>query len=379
MRAFNVNWTAGDGWVADEDAVDHPELILFFGDRGALDSGLRYSELKTLYRNSLVVGCSTGGQIFGDEVTDDVITGLGIKFDRTTISLATDSDEMTSSFSRGQSLGRQLSRPDLQHVFILADGTNINGSELVRGLTDTIGLGPSITGGLAGDGPRFARTLICANAAPSASCVAAMGFYGKSLVVGHSSMGGWDEFGPKRMVTRSRRNVVFELDGEPILDFYKRYLGPEANDLPGAGLLYPLSIFDPASPRERVVRTILGMSEAEKTLTFAGDVPEGFCAQLMQGRFDRLAEAAGDATSHAFSRHDASSFDVAAIYVSCVGRRILMGQNIIDEIIATRSAAWPGAKSVGFYSYGEICPIDSSGVCGLHNQSMTVTTLAEVY
>jgi hypothetical protein len=377
LRAHNLSWTADTGWTPVANTATKPGFVLFFGERNSLESGERFFELKAMHPKAIVLGCSTGGQIIADEVTDDTITALAIEFDKTAIRLAADMDASGDSFSRGQRLGRQLSHPDLKHIFILADGTYNNGSELVRGLTEAVGPLPTITGGLAGDGPRFERTLVCADAPPTSSCVAVVGFYGDALVIGHSSRGGWDEFGPKRSVTRSKGNIVFELDGEPILDLYKRYLGSEANGLPGTGLLYPLSIFDPASPSHRVVRTILGINEMDNSMTFAGDVPQGFSAQLMQGRFDRLADAAGEATRRAFAKHVDLDCDMAAIFVSCVGRRILMGQNIIDEAIAAQSATLPRSRSIGFYSYGEICPHDVSGLCGLHNQSMTVTTLSE--
>ena len=52
--------------------------------------------------------------------------------------------------------------------------------------------------------------------------------------LGHGSRGGWDFFGPERRVTRSEGNVLYELDGTPALDLYKKYLGARASGLPAA-------------------------------------------------------------------------------------------------------------------------------------------------
>jgi hypothetical protein len=113
-------------------------------------------------------------------------------------------------------------------------------------------------------------------------------------------------------------------------------------------------------------------------MTFAGDVPEGWTAQLMRGNFDRLAAGAAFAARQASCGiRDAGNGDQLAILVSCIGRRLLMGQHIADELEAASAVFRPRIPQLGFYSYGEISPHRVSGVCELHNQTMTVTTIAE--
>jgi hypothetical protein len=261
----------------------------------------------------------------------------------------------------------------------LSDGLNVNGSELVAGVTGVIGPKIPLTGGLAGDGAKFEETLVGADGAPKRGQVAAVGFYGPSIRIGHGSAGGWDEFGPRRRITRSTGNVLYELDGRPALDLYERYLGEEdARGLPGTALLFPLLIRDPVQPDQDVVRTVLAIDRAARSMTFAGDIPDGWVAQLMRGNFDRLAAgaavAARQARSGLGSDRDQNGL---AVLVSCIGRRLLMGQRIVDEVEA--AGAELGAKSprLGFYSYGEISPHGAAGVCQLHNQTMTVTAFTE--
>jgi hypothetical protein len=57
---------------------------------------------------------------------------------------------------------------------------------------------------------------------------------------------------------------------------------------------------------------------------------------------------------------------------------LLMGQRIDDEIQAVREVLPADVAKLGFYSYGEIAPHSVSGICELHNQTMTVTILSEV-
>jgi hypothetical protein len=173
--------------------------------------------------------------------------------------------------------------------------------------------------------------------------------------------------------------VLFELDNEPALDLYERYLGEDAAGLPSTALLFPLRIYDPAHPEQDIVRTILGIDHAQRSMTFAGDVPEGWIAQLMRGNFDRLAAGAAQAAREAQAHLDAAHHggDQVALLVSCIGRRLLMGQNTLDEVEAAGGELATHAKRIGFYSYGEISPHRVSGVSQLHNQTMTITTISE--
>lgn len=108
--------------------------------------------------------------------------------------------------------------------------------------------------------------------------IAAIGLYSTRLRVGYASMGGWDPFGPERLITRSKENVLYELDNKSALQLYKKYLGEHAKGLPATGLLFPLSIRE-TEDKKGVVKTILSVDEKNQSMTFAGDVPEGF----MQG------------------------------------------------------------------------------------------------
>jgi hypothetical protein len=209
--------------------------------------------------------------------------------------------------------------------------------------------------------------------------IAAIGFYGAAVRFSYGCGGGWDTFGVSRKITRSSGNELFELDGRPALDLYERYLGEEAHGLPGTGLLYPLKIWHPEFPSHEVVRTVLAVNRQARSMTFAGDVPQGSRAQLMRGEFDRLAAGGAQAARQAALQHcDAAAPGSVALLVSCIGRKLLMGQRIEDEIQAVAENLPPGVVRAGFYSYGEIAPHATSEVCGLHNQTMTVTLISEV-
>jgi hypothetical protein len=382
MQTVSVHWREDTGWRAGGVSGFKADLVLYFGGRETLAHADRHHELKALYPQAILLGCSTGGQIEGDDIDDSGLSGLAVSFARTRLAIArTDGCAGTNCQASGAALAEELAAratvgEPLAGIFVLSDGLLVNGSQLVRGMLDIVGRDLPIMGGLAGDGADFTQTLVAADAVPQPGVIAALGFYGDSIRIGHGSAGGWDVFGPRRRVTRSEGNVLLELDGEPALDLYKRYLGEEAAGLPGTALLFPLLLSDPARPDHEVVRTILAVDHDARSLTFAGDVPQGWSAQLMRGNFDRLSEGAAEA-ARAARNPFADGSDSLAVMISCIGRRLLMGQRITEELEAALGELPQGIPTIGFYSYGEISPHKASGFCELHNQTMTVMTLSE--
>ena len=378
MDTVSLNWNAVGGWQPRKIQLV-PNLVLYFGGRQTLADGEWYRELRQMFPDACLMGCSTDGQINSDEISESGVNAIAVRFDatavRTVIETAHDAKQ---SRIYGEAIGRALAADDLAGVFVLSDGLAVNGSELVAGIGMQVGNVP-ISGGLAGDGSQFIETVVGLNCAPESRKIAAIGFYGRSIKIGHGSGGGWDVFGPKRRITSAEGNVLFQLDGRPALDLYERYLGEdEIEALPGSALLFPLQIHDPKRPDHQLVRTILAVDRDKRSMTFAGDMPEGWVAQLMRGNFDRLASGAADAAQLAREGlGDLKGNDGVAILVSCIGRKLLMGQQVAAEIEAAGAALGPHLKRIGFYSYGEITPHATSGTCELHNQTMTITTMVE--
>lgn len=329
-----------------------------------------------MYPDAFLLGCSTAGEICGTSVRDDSVVSTAIQFERTTVRAAyRQLADASGSKAVGEELALDLASEDLRHVFVLAEGLKVNGSELVKALRDGLPSGVAVTGGLAADGARFERTVVCLNEQCVDGAVAAIGFYGDSLRIGYGSMGGWDTFGPDRLVTRSVANVLYELDGSSALQLYKTYLGPHAANLPASGLLFPLSLRG-ANGDPRVVRTILGIDEQAGSLIFAGDIPQGGYAQLMKANVDRLIDGAHGAASACYETLGNQTPDLA-ILISCVGRKLVLNQRTEEEVETVRDVLGAATVLSGFYSYGEIAPFMSSTKCELHNQTMTITTFSE--
>ncbi len=354
-----------------------PQLVLVFGSLAAMDT-LDVARLQSAVPGAQWVGCSTAGEISRHGVTDDTLVATAVHFDTPAFRVVAEPlASMSDSHGVGKRLAARLASPQLRHVLVLGQGAHINGSALVTGLTSGLGPQVTVTGGLAGDGGRFTGARVLGPNGISKTDVVALGLDGAGWAVSHASFGGWQRFGPVRRVTRADGNVLYELDGERALDIYKRYLGEYAAQLPASGLLFPWSVLGEDQSAVGLTRTILGVDPQEGSLVLAGDVHEGGHLQLMQASVDALVDAARTAAENALGRAD-PTLPALALLVSCVGRKLVMGARVDEEVEAVGEALGPHTTLTGFYSNGEISPHTHTMDCKLHNQTMTITLLREL-
>ena len=350
-------------------------LVFVFGERICLERIQPYHHIRNLYPSADIVINSTSGEIFNDLVHSDTIIVTAVEFEKTVIrTTQIDIHHHLESMNAGEYVAKNLLSDDLKAIFILSDGSNVNASALIAALKEKTNNKIFISGGLAGDGDRFEKTLVGLNENPQSGKIVGIGFYGKFLKVGGGTKSGWEGFGPEREVTASEYNVLYRINDRAALDIYKEYLGKYAIDLPSTALLFPLSmrISDDDEP---VIRTILSIDEVNKSMTFAGDMPKGSLVRFMKANLDRIIDASAKAASNSMS-----SFETApefAILVSCTGRKLILGQRIDEEIETIRDIFGNKTTITGFYSYGEISPQQSDSPCKINNQSMTITTFSE--
>lgn len=352
-----------------------PNMVLAFGSVALLRDAA--PALAQAFPNSVRAGCSTAGEISNHGVEDGTLVVTALRFAHArAVPVSTTLSHMDDSRAAGQRLARALPLDGLRAVLLIGQGVQINGSAVLEGVVDVLGRSIPITGGLAGDGGAFAQTWILDGEGASSERLTCVGLYGEQLVFAHGSFGGWSPFGPARKVTRCANNVLFELDGESALEVYKRYLGEHAKGLPASGLLFPFAMLGKDHSEVGLIRTILGVDEANGSLTLAGDIdPEGYL-RLMHASTDALVEGA-EAAAEAAQAMRGNAGEGLALLVSCVGRKLVMGGRVDEEVEAVGDVFGQGATLAGFYSYGEISPFSPSVDCKLHNQTMTITYLSE--
>lgn len=365
-----------DHWRAPLPTTSDAQLVLLFGDRKLAANPALNAELQAHFPKADIIGCSTSGEILGTELHDNSLCLTAVSFATTDTQVCMASLQGGNLADTLDRLTQELTKEGLKYVLLLSDGQQVNGTQLVDLLRARLPAGVLVTGGLAGDGTRFQSTEVWHNGRSGEGNILLCGLYGPDIVIGHGSMGGWDPFGPERLITRAHSNVLYSLDDQPALALYKRYLGDHADELPASALLFPLLIKRDGE-EEAVIRTILSVDEQEASMTFAGDMPTGAKAQLMRANFDRLIDGAETAASAALSRQKHQGQGGLALLISCVGRRLVLNQRTEEELEAVEDVLGDGWQFAGFYSYGEISPMVGSDSCALHNQTMTITTLQE--
>ncbi|WP_262732247.1 FIST signal transduction protein [Gaetbulibacter sp. NE] len=377
MKTVQLRKQQDQGWeyLSNDITLKQP-LVLVFGNRFLLEDEGIYDELRQKFPDGHLVFGSTSGDITSQFVSDDSITVTAIEFERSTFQIKRSNvlNSDLDSFKTGQDLVNQFDQEGLKHVFVISEGSFINGSQLTKGMNAASDNELLVTGGLCGDAARFEKTLAAYNENPKQGEIIAIGFYGETFEASFAIHGGWTPFGPERIVTSSESNVLFELDGQPALDLYKKYLGEKSKELPAAALLYPLNVLS-ANEKQSYVRTILNIDEETNAMVLAGDIPENSRVQLMMTNVDNIANASELAAKQAIEKRKTKP--QLALLVSCIGRKLVLDQRVEEEIEEVVSIVGNDTTICGFYSYGEIAPFNLEINCQLHNQTMTITLISE--
>ena len=353
-----------------------PDLILFFISPSFPKFDL-LKEYRIIYPNCIITGCSTAGEIEDISVHHESVVITGVKFEKSRVVynevyIPTTED----SFSAGSELIDKFNQEELKHIYVLSEGINLNGSDLVEGLRHHSSTDFTITGGLAADGYEAVKTYVLTNDFSFVSdVIVGIGFYGEDLKVGFGALKGLTSLGVDRIVTKSEKNIVFEIDGEPAFELINRLIGINSFGGSDSLKLLPLSVRANVTDRP-IVRSIIGVNEQEGSIIFSGSILEGSYVRLMKSNINRIINAAEGAAEESIVPIGNTHTDLAII-TSCIGRRNVLKELVEEEIEAVRDVIGEDATITGFYSYGEISPYISNKKCDLHNQSIVVTTFSE--
>ena len=362
--------------INESSKVVKANLILMFGSKEFICNKGIFNTIKNKYPYAHIIGCTTAGEIYKDQVNDDTLTVTAIHFEKSEIKFfCSEIEDIGKDYEKGLKIAQSISIENLAHVFLITEGENINGSKIVEGVVKGLPKHVKITGGLAGNGNTFKETFVIANDYAKQNQIVAVAFYGDKIRIGYGSVGGWDTFGIERFVTKSKENIVYELDGHPILDLYNDYLGEYAKDLPASGLLFPLNVRS-ADNVYNYVRAVAGVDKKNKSLRFFGEVPQGYYARLMHANSNNLIHGSMKAAENSVKSINSKNGKLA-ILISCVARKVVLNQMIDEEIESVRNILGNDVIFTGFYSYGEIAPSSKDRITEFHNQTMTITLIGE--
>jgi hypothetical protein len=372
-RNIDTDWQ----YLGENIPLSKP-LVLVFGNRYLLESNKIYQEIKEIFNDGEIVFGSSAGDISSHSVDDDGITITAIEFEKSSFAIKTvnlkDDNQFVNSYEAGYALIQQFDKENLKYVLVISDGSVINGSQLANGMNKVTNNDILITGALCSDAARFEKTICSYNENPKSGEIVAIGLYGEHLEISFAINDGWTPFGPERIVTKSKDNILYELDHKPALDLYKKYLGEKSKELPAAALLFPLKVKS-SNEQESIVRTILNINEKDNSMILAGDIAENSTVQLMMTNVDSIINAAEIAANKA--NHQREKSPELAILVSCIGRKLVLDQRVEEEVDEVVEVVGNKTTICGLYSYGEIAPFNGENNCQLHNQTMTITLISE--
>jgi hypothetical protein len=350
------------------------QLLLVFAQKSLLADPAIFKKLKEHFNAAQIVSASTAGEIIGDESIEDAVLAIAIKMEQTPFKIVHQNIEQhANSYDLGLSLAKALKKDGLSYVMILSDGHIVNGSDLLDGIKSHLGEQLPMSGGMAGDGNLFSSTLVGFGEDIKNGHVVLIGFYGDALHICIDVQRGFNYFGPERVVTKSNKNILYDIDGTKALDLYKKYLGEYVDELPGSALLFPVAILNDND--EPLVRTILSINEEDGSMVFAGNMPEGVTIRFMRSNLDQLINRAEEASKRVTDCVDDPDL---LLVMNCVGRKIILGQRRGEEIEALSKSLKGNTILAGFYTYGEFSSWEKpEKTCDLHNQTVVVTAIKE--
>lgn len=374
MKSLSVVYKEGI-WSEPKEPISPQSVALLIADRLMLERPELLKSFRKQFPDTRVISCSSAGEILGKHVSDASAVGVILSFQKTPFVFVTaNCRDYKNSVELGKHLASQLDTKDLKYVMVVSDGNLINGDAIVDGIHAVLPKGIVVSGGLAGDATRFQKTLVGLDEDVQEGNVVLMGLYGSHIRISTGVKGGWDPFGPERIITKSKGSTLYEIDGINALELYKKYLGKYAEELPASALLFPMSVR--ADDESSIVRTILSIDEEKGTMKFAGTMPEGSKVRFMKSNPDRLVNAAQEAGVEALE-HMKKEDCAFALLVSCVGRKLVLADRIDEEVEAIAEQLHSDTVVSGFFSYGEIAPMEHTDRSQLHNQTITVTFFSE--
>jgi hypothetical protein len=379
-----------DAFEAGREAMEHsmkkmsrrPDVIWAFG-ASSFDQAKLLEGMRTVAGDIPLVGCTTDGEISTSGLSTDSVVVLSLASDHIQFRTLAVESLSKNSLSAGVNLGKKLQDTGCKYLQIFSDGLKGNATQIIEGIRQVLGNDIRIAGGTAGDGGEFVCTYQYFNDRLLTDSIVAVAFIG-DFHLGTGGESGWIPFGVAKQVTKSIGNVVYELDGQPALQVYEKFLGKYASCLPGVGVEYPLALLgiyhDAVGTNEFICRATMGVDREKGSITFAGDVPEGSMVKMTMGNEEDIILAGENATRIALDNltQDVSTILPRVVFIySCMARKIVLGSRTNEEIVKIKNSVGENIPIIGFYCYGEYAPIGRTGVSSFYNETITLTIIGE--
>lgn len=321
-----------------------------------------------------LVGCTTDGEVSDThDFAEDSVALLLLCSDSLDFASGCGTGVSTTPLhavqeARDQALARLGSEPSLALVF--PDGLSTIATPLDSVLRQVFGPRTPVFGGTAGDHYRLKQTWQFHGARVFTDAIPILLISGPLL---HSShiCSGWRPLGQKLTITRSKGNVVHEINDMPAVELFRHYLGDNTKEY----IQFPLAVFEPGS-QAFSLRDPLYFNEDDGSIQFIGHLPVGSEVQLAEAGREDILQAAASASRQALESYPGQAPSLALIF-SCASRRQILGTLSKEECRHLKDNAPAGMGVFGFYTYGEIGPLIRGGATIYHNDTYVVLVLGD--
>lgn len=323
-----------------------------------------------------IVGCTTAGEMSAEGYCKGSAVLGGMASDQIDFTIAY-IENLSHNFElAGKQLADRLSST-VQYVQLFTDGISGNGCAILRGITSVLGEAVPIAGGTAGDNGEFRHTWQFAGDKLLTDAAVAIGFTG-DFHLGTGVKSGWSPIGLAKKVTRASGNILYELNGEPALQVYERFLGKHAENLPAVGVEYPLGLvgrcLDENHKDYYLLRATMSVDRQAGSIQFAGEIPEDALVHFTCGDSNSILAATAEAAR--LANLEMGNVPPAMIFFySCMARKIVLGQRTQEELVRVREEIGNDVPVLGFYTYGEYSRLSCNQPSLLHNETATISVI----
>ena len=388
IQAFSAASTCQDGFDAGREVAQKamaklsgkPDMLWAF-------AAVSYNQQRVLdgiasvAPGTQIIGCTTDGEISTAGLSVNSVVMMAMVSDRIRFHTSFVEQLSKDSYEAGVELGESFQGLNCRYIQIFSDGLCGNADKIIQGIKASLGDDIKIAGGTAGDSGDFNRTYQYFGDRVLTDSIVGVAFEG-DFALGTGTACGWFPVGIAKKVTRSVENVVYELDGQPALQAYEKYLGKHADLLPAVGVEYPLGLLgrdgDEMDDSYFLCRATMGVDRQSGAIVFAGNVPEGTSVKMTIGNEADIIQAAGQAAQAALTKlqgGNAALKPKAIFLYSCMARKIVLGSRTNEEILAIQDVIGRDVPVIGFYTYGEFAPIGNSDHSYFHNETATMTVI----
>ncbi|NUQ72339.1 MAG: FIST C-terminal domain-containing protein [Polyangiaceae bacterium] len=385
MKATTVSIVHDDSTQAGKDIAAElldelggaPDLVLLFASTRYNPEQLLTGLYSRLPATTKLAGCSSFAEINSDEALTGSVTAMGIRLGGVACEVFKVDGLKDRNIEAGRALAEQIKAFEPSLVITFPDAVGTNSAQFLIGMQDILGRKFPIVGGVAADDLQFDQTYELFNRKVLSGGAVAVALKGR-IAVASGAKAGFQPLGAARTCTKVENGrLVLELDGVPALNLYKEFLGDRANDLQTAGIEFPLGIvggmpgeYQVSDEQILVVRAVQGVDEARMGLICSGEVLEGARVRMTRATKEDILQGAVSAVDEAKKIVPEPS---AAFIFDCAGRKLVLGPRYKDEIQAVVSRLGPDVPAIGFYTYGELSPVQ--GVTMHHDETFTIALI----